>query len=159
MALDEKMDHGPILAQARAPLAPGETTPTLLAKLAALGGKLLVKTIPKYLTGKVAPKTQDDTKASYTKLITREDGKVNWTQNNTQIERMIRAYFPWPGVWTTVGEMADQLDREAKKPAQSTLRLKILQAAVEDSALSIKTVQVEGKNPTSLSEFINGYLA
>ena len=72
---------------------------------------------------------------------------------------MIRAYAPWPGVWTTVFEMADQLERVVKNPAHANLKLKILSAAVEDGALSIKTVQVEGRKPISFGEFAGGYLA
>ncbi|OGC56002.1 methionyl-tRNA formyltransferase [candidate division WWE3 bacterium RIFCSPHIGHO2_01_FULL_48_15] len=159
MLVDEKMDHGPILAQKTLPISSTETTPTATARLAHLGAELLVKTIPRYLAGKTTPKAQDDAQATYTKLITKDDGKVNWTQNNIEIERMIRAYAPWPGVWTTVFEMADQLERVVKNPAHANLKLKILSAAVEDGALSIKTVQVEGRKPISFGEFAGGYLA
>lgn len=156
--MDEKVDHGPILAQKTAPINPAETTPTLSVKLAQLGGQLLVRTIPSWLAGKITPREQDHSQATFTKLLEKEDGKVNWVMSNTEIERMIRALNLWPGVWTTVGEMADQLEREVKNPSQTNLRLKLLSAAVEDGALSLQTVQVEGRKPVSFSEFVNGYL-
>lgn len=158
MLVDEKMDHGPILSQVSIPIATDETTPTLTLKLARLGADLLVKTIPRYLSGKISPKEQDHRLATYTKLLVKEDGLISWSMNNLEIERRIRAYNPWPGVWTTVGEMADQLERVVKNPNQTNLRLKLLSAAVEDGALSIQTVQVEGRKPNTLSEFVNGYL-
>jgi len=71
---------------------------------------------------------------------------------------MARAYNPWPGVWTTVGEMAEQLDRELKNQRHQNLRLKILQAHLENGTLSLDAVQVEGKKPITFSDFTKGYL-
>jgi methionyl-tRNA formyltransferase len=78
---------------------------------------------------------------------------------NEQIERMVRAYNPWPGVWTTVGEMAGQLDRELKNPKHQNLKLKILSVHLENGTLSLDQIQVEGKKPISFANFANGYLA
>jgi len=157
--MDEQMDHGPILRQEKVALDPTENTPTAMVKLAQFGGKLLARTIPNYLSGKITPQPQDHTQATYTKLIKKDDGKVNWQENNIQIERMVRAYNPWPGVWTTVGEMAEQLDRELKNQRHQNLRLKILQAHLENGTLSLNSVQVEGKNPIAFADFVKGYLA
>ena len=100
--MDEQMDHGPILAQEKIALDPAETTSTAMSKLAQFGGGILARTIPDYLNGKIAPQPQDHTQATYTKLVKKDDGKVNWQENNIQIERMARAYNPWPGVWTEI---------------------------------------------------------
>uniref|UniRef100_A0A831Z004 Methionyl-tRNA formyltransferase n=1 Tax=candidate division WWE3 bacterium TaxID=2053526 RepID=A0A831Z004_UNCKA len=159
MLMDEQMDHGPILAQERIALAPAETTPSATVKLANLGAELLIRTIPPYLFGKITPLPQDHSQATYTKLITKEDGHINWEQNNAQIERMLRAYHPWPGVWTTVGEMAIQLDRELRDPRKQNLRLKILQAHLENDTLSLDSIQVEGKSPIKFADFSKGYLS
>ncbi|MEX0587434.1 MAG: methionyl-tRNA formyltransferase, partial [Patescibacteria group bacterium] len=159
MQMDEKMDHGPLLSQKKVTLDAAETTPTAMVKLAQFGGELLTRTIPGYLNGKIPPRPQDHDLATFTKLIKKDDGKVNWQENNIQIERMVRAFNPWPGVWTTVGEMAEQLDRELKNQRRQNLRLKVLQAHLENGTLSLDAVQVEGKNPTPFTEFLNGYLA
>jgi methionyl-tRNA formyltransferase len=156
--MDEQMDHGPILTQEEIVLDPAETTPTAMVKLAQFSDKLLARTILNYLNGKITPQPQDHTQATYTKLIKKDDGKVNWQENNAQIERMVRAYNPWPGVWTTVGEMAEQLDRELKNQRHQNLRLKILQAHLENGTLSLNSVQVEGKNPINFADFTRGYL-
>jgi len=157
--MDEQMDHGPILAQEKIALDPAETTSTAMSKLAQFGSEILARAIPNYLNGKIAPQPQDHTQATYTKLVKKDDGKVNWQENNIQIERMVRAYNPWPGVWTTVGEMAEQLDRELKNQRHRNLRLKILQAHLENGTLSLNSVQVEGKNPIAFADFVKGYLA
>jgi methionyl-tRNA formyltransferase len=158
MLMDEQMDHGPIVSQEKTALSPAETTSTAMANLARVGGKLLVKTIPAYLEGKLNPRPQDHTQATYTKLVKKDNGRINWQDNNIQVERMARAYNPWPGVWTTVGEMAEQLDRELKNLRHRNLRLKILQAHLENGTLSLDAVQVEGKNPITFSDFTKGYL-
>jgi len=156
--MDEQMDHGPILAQEKIALDPAETTSTAMSKLAQFGSEILARAIPNYLNGKIAPQPQDHTQATYTKLVKKDDGKVNWQENNIQIERMVRAYNPWPGVWTTVGEMAEQLDRELKNQRHQNLRLKILQAHLDNGTLSLNSVQVEGKTPITFSDFTKGYL-
>ena len=158
MLMDEKMDHGPLLAQEKIPLGSLETAPEALNKLALAGGELLVRTIPRYLEDKIIPKEQDHEQATFTKLISKEDGKVNWSDSNIRIERMVRAYRPWPGVWTTVGEMAEQIDRELKNQRHKNLRLKILQTHGENGTISLDLVQVEGKNPISFADFTKGYL-
>lgn len=159
MLMDEQMDHGPILAQEKILLEPAETTPAAMVKLAQAGGKLLVMTIPHYLTDKITPQPQDHSQATYTKLIKKEDGRVNWAESNLRIERMVRAYNPWPGVWTTVGEMAEQLERELRNARHQNLRLKILQAHIENGTISLDLIQVEGKNPISFADFGKGYFA
>jgi methionyl-tRNA formyltransferase len=156
--MDEQMDHGPILSQEKTALGSTETTATAMTKLAQLGGNLLTKTIPPYLAGKIIPQPQDHTQATYTKLIKRDNGRINWGENNAKVEQMIRAFNPWPGVWTTVGEMAEQLDRELKNRRHQNLRLKILQAHLENGTLSLNSVQVEGKNPITFPDFTKGYL-
>jgi len=158
MLMDEQMDHGPVVSQEKTALGSTETTATAMVKLAQVGGRLLVRTIPAYLEGKLNPQPQDHTQATYTKLVKKDNGHINWQDNNIQVERMARAYNPWPGVWTTVGEMAEQLDRELKNRRHQNLRLKILQAHLENGTLSLDAVQVEGKKPISFADFTKGYL-
>lgn len=158
MLADEEMDHGPILSQQKISIVPNETTPSLTEKLALLGGKLLTTTIPMYLKGEITPQPQNHELATFTKLIKKEDGKVDWDTDNDQVERMVRAYTPWPGVWTTVGEMANQLNQKLCNPKHGDLKLKILAAHLENSTLSLDLVQVEGKKPISFADFSKGYL-
>jgi len=146
MLMDEQMDHGPIVSQEKIALSPAETTATAMAKLAQVGGKILVRTIPVYLEGKLNPRPQDHTQATYTKLVKKDNGRVNWQDNNIQVERMARAYNPWPGVWTTVGEMAEQLDRELKNQRHQNLRLKILQAHSKTELSRSMRSRSKGKN-------------
>src|SRR3989344_3894723 len=94
--LDEKMDHGPVLAQS-SNLGLGNlscaTYLSLHDSLAKLGAELLIETIPKWLNGEIIPHPQDDSQATFTKLIKKEDGKIDWTKRAEKIERTVRAFY------------------------------------------------------------------
>lgn len=102
MQMDEKMDHGPIVTQQEKPDDDFATVtyPILHNHLAEAGAKLLIETIPKWLSGAITPIPQNETKTTYCKLLTRNDGRIDWTKSAEEIERMIRAFHPWPGTWT-----------------------------------------------------------
>ena len=100
--MDALMDHGPIVAVARDKILPDDTTVTLGNRLFALGADLIINNQLSII------KEQDHSQATYTKKLTRESGFISWKMFNDQssmikekIEKMKRAFFPWPGVWTT----------------------------------------------------------
>ena len=150
--MDEKMDHGPILASAKRKEERGKSNYAELQKeLAALGGDLLVETLPKFIAGKITPREQDHTQATFTKKFTTEDGFV--AEHDllcalrgegtfaTAIERKIRALNPEPGAWTRV--------REERGKRKEEKRVKLLRAHIVDGALVLDEVQIEGKNPSN----------
>ena len=98
--MDEKMDHGPILSQRGLEIEENETAATLHDKLVDLGASLLMETISKWVRKMIKPQPQDDKKATFTKILTREDGEINWEKTAEVLEREIRAYLPWPGSYT-----------------------------------------------------------
>lgn len=101
MLLDEKMDHGPILAQREVAVSPHEHRPALETRLAKAGAELLLPTLTSFLAGDVKPQPQRHELATYTKLLTRERGVIDWSRNATDIEQAVRAFDPWPGAATT----------------------------------------------------------
>lgn len=145
MLLDKGMDTGPILTQKKIVLDAEETQMTLAEKIKQAGPKFLVETIKKFTTGEIKPMAQDDTKATVTKLLTREDGKIDWSEPAEKIERKIRAYYSWPGCWTEVL-------RNGK-----TLRVKILKSTLRNNRLFFLEVQPEGRPPMAYEEFVKGY--
>ncbi len=132
--LDEEVDHGPILNQSEVAITPEDTHETLIDKLAREGAKILLQTLPDYLDGKITPKPQNHTKATTTEHIQKQNGFIH-PQNPPDkkiVGRMIRAYFPWPTVWT-------KLDGKI---------IKFLPGGL---------IQPEGKRPMTKKEFLNGY--
>ena len=104
MQLDEGMDTGAVHSQRAIPIAPDDTCGTMSIKLAELGAKLLLDTLPAILGGESEPQGQDDTLATHAPLLSKEDGRLDFSQPAAVLERRIRGYSPWPGAFTTFGE-------------------------------------------------------
>ena len=135
--LDEKVDHGKIVASSKQEVARGETYETLLKKLAELSGDLLVETLPKFASGAIKPVPQNESEATYTKKFKTEDARVSLESDDPSlIERKIRALNPEPGVWTMLNGK----------------RTKILEASVRDGKISFKKIQVEGGKPETIKD-------
>lgn len=130
----EKVDSGDILAQQVYKFTENETTDSLLTKLNELGGKLMVSVIKQYLEGKQKLIPQDESKASYTKRFEKKDGyfDINNPPSQDVLDKMIRAYHPWPGVWTRWNNKIVKFYPEGK-------------------------MQMEGKKIISFKDFLNGY--
>lgn len=136
--MDKEMDHGPILAMRSYTVHETDTTETLLTHLFNLSAEMLPDVITNYTNGQIEPKVQDELEATYTQKITKEDGKidVDHAPDKTKLTRMINAYYPWPTVWSKV------------KIKNKDVRIKFLPG---------EKVQLEGKNPTPIKDFLNGY--
>ena len=123
--MDEKIDHGSILSQREVIIAEDETGKTLYQKLAALGVRLLLETIFQLQRGLIKPQFQEEKGVTYSKSLTREDGKINWAKTAEEIEKQIRAFELWPESFT--------LWQKAGK----TFKIKILKAVILKSEGSI----------------------
>ncbi|OGF64338.1 hypothetical protein A2661_02385 [Candidatus Giovannonibacteria bacterium RIFCSPHIGHO2_01_FULL_45_24] len=138
----EKPDAGPILVQKEIVIEPDDTCLNLTGKLALEGATLLIPTIEKWLSGEIAPKEQDDSRATYTKLLTKKDGEIDWSKPADHIEKMVRAYDPWPGAYTKM---------------KNGRILKIKKAEIISGILKPLIVQPEGKKEMSWEAFLRGH--
>ena len=141
----EEVDAGPILAQKEDQLKADETTDSLLTILNTLGGKLVVDVIKKYETLK--PVAQDESAASMTRRMIKQDGYIDLANlpSPENLDRMIRAFHPWPSVWTCVVLRSHLVQGET------------LQKERVVKFLPQQKLQVEGGKPMSIKDFINGY--
>jgi len=100
--LDELIDHGPILIQKKITISPKDTHLSLVEYLGKIGARLLIQILPEYLAGSLKPKTQNHSQATFSKRIKKSNGYVdlNNPPDSKTFDRMIRAFYPWPGVWT-----------------------------------------------------------
>jgi methionyl-tRNA formyltransferase len=103
MRVIERMDAGPILLQRAIPLAADETQGTLKEKLAELGAQALLDAIAQFRQGIIAERAQDESLATYSAPIEKEQAIIDWSSDAVQIEGMVRAYDPWPVAHTTIG--------------------------------------------------------
>jgi methionyl-tRNA formyltransferase len=159
--MNEKMDEGGILAQERITLDGTETNPGLSIKLTEIGLKLLRSVLEQ--VEKIEPKEQDDKQASYTKLIKKTDGQIDWdSATASQIERMARAYTPWPGVYSfwnskkidfyEIEVMDNQLD-----PGEIRIKDNKIIIGTKKGSFSPSYLKIEGKNKVSVEEFLRGH--
>lgn len=173
MKVDGEMDHGEIISNLKTKislptgeLSKGEkpdTYESLSQKLAKLGAELLIKTIPDYISGKIKPVEQNHARATYTKIIKKEDGKINWSKSAYEIERMTRAYYPWPTAWTMWNGKVFKILKagvsvdDDKKTGEVFLQDGELAVKCGDRTLIIKELQLEGGRVLTAKEFLNGH--
>ncbi len=100
MLMDEGMDTGAVLLQQPVPIEPDETSLELGARLAKVGGTLLVETLTRLAEHSVVPREQDHARATLAPLLKKEDGVIDWTQSATEIANRVRGLSPWPGSYT-----------------------------------------------------------
>ena len=95
--MDPGVDTGPILAQRSTPVLAEDTGASLTNRLAQIGAVLLSATLPAYLSGKIDPRPQDDSAATYARLLKKSDGELDLRIDAQTLARQVRAYDPWPG--------------------------------------------------------------
>ncbi|MCL2105000.1 MAG: methionyl-tRNA formyltransferase [Kiritimatiellaeota bacterium] len=120
MQMAEGMDNGDILLAAIEPICSDDTAPALMDRLAILGAVTMTKALRLMLTGNLKREPQNHADATYAKKMQKHDGLIDWTLAAKVIERRIRAYDPWPGVFTFLP------NRSAKSGAPE--RIKVLEA-------------------------------
>ncbi len=168
MRMDAGVDTGPLLAQAREPIRPDDTTATLGARLAEIGARLMAETLPRYLRGEIEPVFQDHASASLSPKIEKGDGRIDWSRPAAEIERMIRAYTPWPGASTrwkgadlkivravpTGQRSAPQLHTPGQVIRLDGERIGVVTG---DGVLELREVQLAGKRAMAIEEFVRGH--
>ena len=98
--MDSEMDHGPIVAFREFPLSDRAWTALELSDaLTDLGVELFLETLRSWATGKITPRPQDHAAATYSRILKKEDGHIDWAMPARDIERQVRAFQPWPGAY------------------------------------------------------------
>ncbi|HOZ36639.1 MAG TPA: methionyl-tRNA formyltransferase [bacterium] len=170
--LDKKMDHGPLVSQIKIPVEPTDNYLTLSAKLADHSSRLLISTLPKFITNEIRPQAQNHSAATFTKIIKKINGQINWQNNAQKIYNQWRAFYLWPNIFSVIkiknknilikfNEIKPTSQKPISQNDPGTLFVdskKLLAACGESSCLEILRLQPEGKKIMTADEFINGYL-
>lgn len=163
MKLDEGMDSGPILAQERVSIDEEETAPVLTRRLFDLGADLLVDTLPRWVSGDIQATPQDESHATFTSLVKKEDGEIDWTGDAERIARMVRAYEPWPGTFTRwdgkLLKILGATSMPGDAPPGQVVGLDGCGVGIGtgDSLLAVNRLQNEGRRPSDAQDFVRGY--
>lgn len=168
MLMDDGMDTGPILAQVETAIGDDDTGGSLSAKLADAGARLLSDTLRRWLDGTLEPRPQDETRATVTRLLHKEDGMIDWTQSADQISRQIRAFNPWPGSYTTLAGaklnvwQATPIGRGSASMPGEVMELEgsagdpSIRVSTGDGLLGLIELQREGRRRVSAADFVRG---
>ena len=174
MRMDAGLDTGGIVATRATPIAPDDTAQTLHDRLAFLGAELIVQTIPRYTAGELPPRSQPSDGVTYARKLTKDDGRLDWSQSALALHNRLRAFTPWPGTFTFVpaqpkplllkvwrAELVRGGDLQSLPPALPGQVLSAdksgLVIACHEGALRLAEVQKEGSRRMTAAEFLAGH--
>jgi len=167
--LDEKVDDGPLLAQEIANIDPSDNYFTLSDKLARVSAGVINQVINDYTSGNITPLPQDEARASLTKIIAKADGKIDWNKSAQEIYSQFRAFYIWPGIWTTwkgkklkITDCVVNTDLPIGHGSTDVYGCGAVIAGGIVSCgggtfLKINQLQLEGKSEVAIGDFLNGY--
>ena len=164
MKMAEKMDTGDILLQEEIAISPCETTASLEKKSSDAAGPMLIKVISGLKEGTMTGTAQDDSKSSYIRQFSKESGLIDFNSSAEYIERMSRAYDPWPSAYTYLDGKTFKIwrarlcekDFEGRPGEVVSADKKIITVKCGTGALDLLEVQLEGKKRMSCEEFLRG---
>lgn len=174
MKMDKGLDTGPMLLKVTTGIGVDETGGELHDRLAQLGAKAIVESIPLFFNGELPGEMQKNALASYAHKITRDEAKIDWYEPADAIARKIRAFNPWPVAFTTLqGKTlkiwsAIALDSEqADSPVPGTTvpgtilyaKSGEIHVACGKGTLRLQTLQLPGGRPLGASDILNGHAA
>ncbi len=164
MKMDAGIDTGPALASCRIPIAAQDTAASLSEKLGQAGADLILKTLPGYLSGEILPQAQDESGATYTHLIKKEDGLLDFNFTAAELERKVRAYNPWPSAYFMIDQnmikvhQAHTCENAEGIPSGKRCIISGIPAiTAKDGILVLDEIQAAGKKPLPGKAFLAGF--
>ena len=163
MLMDPGLDTGAILMQKEIPLSPDETGGSLEDKLSALGAELILPTLAGLEDGSIVPRPQEG-ESTYVGLLEKEMGEIDFSLSAAVVERMVRAYDPWPGTFTFLRGKLLKIRKAAVLSGTADMRPGTVIRADKsgfdvqtgDGILRILTLQPEGKKSMDAAAFLRG---
>lgn len=166
MLLDKGLDTGPVLARAQIPISAQDTTGSLTAKLSRIAAQLLLEVLPGWVRGEIVPQPQNEAEASYSGVLAKQDGEIDWRLPALALWRQVRAFQPWPGCYTwwqgkqlKIIEAVPLTGERGGEVGQVIALDKAVAAfgvTTGDGVLGVNQLQMEGKRVMSAAEFLRG---
>ncbi|HZS11803.1 MAG TPA: methionyl-tRNA formyltransferase, partial [Nitrospirales bacterium] len=165
MLMDAGMDTGPMLLSERVTIGPNETSGELAARLAPIGGRLLVETIRQWIGGTLRPTKQDDGKATMAPMLKKEDGLLDWSQSAIALANRVRGLSPWPGAYVEFGgtrlniwrTAAETVTRPSAPGTVLAAEKTGILVATGDGALRLLEVQAPGSRRMAARDYLAGH--
>jgi methionyl-tRNA formyltransferase len=164
MEMDAGIDTGAVVSVEEFVADDNMTTESLTESLGQLGAEMIVRDAPRWVRGELQATPQVPTEASLTRTMTKADGEIDWWQSAPEIERHVRAMWPWPRAWTTVDGTLLQVhesrvveqDAAQAAPGSTLPEKRRLIVQCGSSALELLTVEPAGKRAMSAAAYLNG---
>ncbi|HEY9788592.1 MAG TPA: methionyl-tRNA formyltransferase [Candidatus Obscuribacterales bacterium] len=167
MFTDVGVDTGPMLLREEVDIPEDMNAIELAQKLSEVGSKLVISTIKKLMDGSLVPEAQDDSKATYAPMLTKELGHIDWAKDARQIHNLVRGLVPWPTAYSTFKNSLVKILKTqvsdgggtASKPGTLTkLGEHVLVAcgSAGDQLLELLEVQPANKNRMRAQDWSNG---
>ena len=165
MRIDAGLDTGDILLQAEERVRPQDTALTLGPRLAHSGAQLMVRTLAGLANRTLQGRRQDHSHATLAPVLSKDDGRIDFSRTARECWNRLRAFQPWPGAFTTFRGKTLQLHSAEPAPEFALVKAghfvvengRLLLGCAHGTALHVLELQVEGKKRMSASDFINGY--
>ena len=164
MVMDAGIDTGAVVSTQRIVVADDDKTESLGRRLAAVAAEQAVRDIPRWIQGELVAMPQADAGASLTRTLLKADGQIDWERPATEIERHVRAMWPWPRAWTTVdgsllqvhaARVADEASGGLEPGVVLPMKRRIL-VATGDGVLELVVVEPAGRRAMSAAAYLNG---
>lgn len=164
MQMDKGLDTGDMLLKRETPIAPDDTGGSLHDRLARLGGEAIVAALGQLEAGTLTPVPQDNSQACYAHKLSKQDGHINWQAPAREIHNLVRAFNPWPGTYTDVGNQRIRIhqtellpDAASRPPGTIVHRSREgIEVSCGEQTLRITRLQLPGSRAQSVSDLING---
>jgi methionyl-tRNA formyltransferase len=160
MQMDAGLDTGAMLLTESVPITATTTTSALHDTLAALGARMVVRALAGLAAGNLVARPQPDEGVTYARKLEKGEGQFDWTRPAVDLERQVRAFNPWPGMWCHAGgERLKVLSAEAMagEGTPGTVIAAPLVVACGDGALRLLQVQRAGKAPMAAEDLLRGF--
>lgn len=165
MQMNEGLDTGDMISKVKVPILPSDTGESLHDKLAAEGARLLADTLVSIEAGTAERTPQTGDTGSYAKLLTKQMGKLDFNRSAVELERLVRAFTPWPGTYTYVNgkvmkvfsAVVDDSNHEARPGEVVSADATGICVSCKEGSLVFKEVQLEGKKRMNVRDFLLGY--
>ncbi len=162
MKMDDGLDTGPMLSQSFIAIREEDTTGSLSQRLALAGAELLLRTLPDYLAGDLAPRPQPSEGVTYAPMLTKEEGVLNPRLPATVLARQVRAFEPWPGAffeWDNrrlIVREALAVDARPEAVGRISLVDGLPALGTAEGSLLLEVIQPAGRNPMPGEAFVRG---
>jgi len=164
MQMDEGLDTGDMLLKKTSPITSEDTAASLHDKLAALGAQAIIEALRELERGTLVPEKQQESEATYAAKLNKSEALIDWRKRAAEIERAVRAYFPFPVAHTVIGETPIKILQAAVSPSRAathgtilSIEREAIHVACGEGTLALKVLQKPGGKPLPAAQFVQGF--